>query len=74
MNTYKQQSAVIDFIKTAQNNGINNITAALSVKHELIVSNQVRQIRKIKDYLAVGFDELGNKVVLTKNLQVLQLG
>jgi hypothetical protein len=73
MVTAKEYSAIIDFVKTAQNNGISNITAALSAKHELVITNKVSQIRKVKDYLAVGFDELGNKVVLTKNLQVLQL-
>ena len=73
MNTAKQHSAIIDFINTARSNGITSITAALPATHELVTANQVRQIRAIKAHLAVGFDELGNKVVLTKSLQVLQL-
>jgi hypothetical protein len=65
--------AIIDFVKIAQTNGISNITAALPRTHELVISNQVRQIRKIKDVLAVGFDELNNKIVLTVDCKVLQL-
>ena len=65
-------SLLLDFIKTAQGNGITNLSAYLPRNHPLILSNQVRQMRTLKDALVQGFDELGNRVVLTTDGTVLQ--
>ena len=65
-------SLVLDFIRTAQVNGITNLSAYLPRNHPLVLSNQVRQIRKLNDVIAQGFDELGNRVVLTTQGTVLQ--
>ena len=65
-------SMVLDFIRTAQVNGITNLSAYLPRNHPLVLSNQVRQIRKLNDVIAQGFDELGNRVVLTTQGTVLQ--
>jgi hypothetical protein len=67
------QTMLLDFIKTAQGNGITNLSAYLPRNHPLILSNQVRQIRKPNDALVQGFDELGNRVILTTQGTVLQL-
>ena len=64
-------SMVLDFIRTAQGNGITNLSAYVPRNHYLVTSNQVRQIRKLKNVLVQGFDELGNRVVLTKDGRVL---
>lgn len=66
------QSLIIDFIKTAQTNNITYLFAYLPFNHPLIKTNQVRQIRALKDVLASGVDELGNRVVLTTSGTVLQ--
>lgn len=65
-------SMLLDFIKTAQGNGITNLSAYLPRNHPLILSNQVRQMRTLNGELVRGFDELGNKVVLTTQGTVLQ--
>ena len=65
-------SLVLDFIRTAQVNGITNLSAYLPRNHPLVLSNQVRQIRKLNDVIVQGFDELGNRVVLTTQGTVLQ--
>jgi hypothetical protein len=65
-------SLLLDFIKTAQGNGITNLSAYLPRNHPLILSNQVRQMRTLNRELVRGFDELGNKVVLTTQGTVLQ--
>jgi hypothetical protein len=65
-------SLLLDFIKTAQGNGITNLSAYLPRNHPLILSNQVRQMRTLNGELVRGFDELGNKVVLTTQGTVLQ--
>ena len=65
-------SMVLDFIRTAQVNGITNLSAYLPRNHPLVLSNQVRQIRKLNDVIVQGFDELGNRVVLTTQGTVLQ--
>jgi hypothetical protein len=65
-------SLLLDFIKTAQSNGITNLSAYLPRNHPLILSNQVRQMRTLNGELVRGFDELGNKVVLTTQGTVLQ--
>lgn len=65
-------SQVLDFIRTAQVNGLTNLSAYLPRNHYLVTSNQVRQIRKLRDALVEGFDELGNRVVLTADGRVLQ--
>ena len=70
--TRKEQSAIVDFVLTAKGNGITNIWACLPKTHQLVVTNQVGQIRKAKDSLAEGWDELGNRVVLTTDLRVIQ--
>ena len=63
---------VLDFIRTAQVNGITNLSAYLPRNHPLVLSNQVRQIRKLNDVIVQGFDELGNRIVLTTDGRVLQ--
>ena len=65
-------SLLLDFIKTAQSNGITNLSAYLPRNHPLILSNQVRQMRTLNGELVRGFDELGNRVVLTTQGTVLQ--
>jgi len=65
-------SLLLDFIKTAQSNGITNLSAYLPRNHPLILSNRVRQMRTLNDALVQGFDELGNRVVLTTQGTVLQ--
>jgi hypothetical protein len=70
--TRKEQGAIVDFVLTAKGNGITNIWACLPKTHELVKTNQVGQIRKAKDSLAEGWDELGNRVVLTTDLRVIQ--
>ena len=65
-------SLLLDFIKTAQGNGITNLSAYLPRNHPLILSNQVRQMRTLNGELVRGFDELGNRVVLTTQGTVLQ--
>jgi hypothetical protein len=65
-------SLLLDFIKTAQGNGITNLSAYLPRNHPLIVTNQVRQMRTLNDALVQGFDELGNRVVLTTQGTVIQ--
>ena len=63
---------VLDFIRTAQVNGLTNLSAYLPRDHYLVTSNQVRQIRKLTDALVQGFDELGNRIVLTPQGTVIQ--
>ena len=63
---------LLDFIKTAQSNGITNLSAYLPRNHPLILSNQVRQMRTFNDAVVQGFDELGNRVVLTTQGTVVQ--
>jgi len=70
--TRKEQAAIVDFVATAKDNGITNIWACLPKTHRLVVTNQVGQIRKIKDAIAEGWDELGNRVRLTADLRVIQ--
>lgn len=65
-------SMVLDFIKTAQGNGITGLSAYLPRNHPLILTNQVRQMRTLNGELVRGFDELGNKVVLTTQGTILQ--
>jgi hypothetical protein len=67
-----QQRIITDFIKAAVENGACDIWAALPVNHPLVANRTTRQIRKIKDVLAVYWDELGNKVCLTTELRVIQ--
>ena len=66
------QAAILDFLAVARTNGITRLRAFLPRSHLLIVTNQVQQIRKPKDTLAEGFDELGNRVRLSRDLRVLQ--
>ena len=70
--TRQQQAAIVDFVFIAQGNGIANIWAALPRNHRLVASNVVGQIRKVKDVLAEGWDELGNRISLTADLRVIQ--
>lgn len=63
---------IVDFIQSAKDNGLINLWAYLPRDHQLIKSNKVAQIRKVNDVLAFGFDELGNRVVLTKDCKVVQ--
>jgi hypothetical protein len=66
------QAAILDFLAVARANGITRLRAFLPRSHPLIMHNQVQQIRKPKDSLAEGFDELGNRVRLSRDLRVLQ--
>jgi hypothetical protein len=52
------------FIAVARTNGLSNLWAALPASHELIKTNRVAQIRKVKGILASGVDELGNVTTL----------
>ena len=63
---------IVDFIQAAKTNGIVNLWAYLPRSHHLIKTNQVKQIRKVSDCLAMGFDELGNRVRLTPDCRVIQ--
>ena len=68
MNT----ALIIDFIQTARLNGVTNLWAHLPRTHVLIRTNQVAEIRKVKDCLAFGFDELGNRISLTTDRRIIQ--
>jgi hypothetical protein len=70
--TRQQQAAIVDFVAVAKSNGIANIWAALPRNHRLVASNAVGQIRRVKDAIAEGWDELGNRIFLTADLRVLQ--
>ncbi len=61
------------FVATAQANGMRNIWAALPAGHQLVKTNRVGQIRKVKGELASCFDELGNRTILTVDGFVKQL-
>jgi hypothetical protein len=68
----KHNCLIEDFIKTAQLNGLRNLWAFVPRTHKLVKTNQVAQIRKLKDCLACGYDELGNRVRLTTDCRVIQ--
>ncbi len=69
----KQQAAIADWIVTARSNGLRNLWAALPAGHPLMKGPQrPGQIRKAKDCIAEGWDELGNRVVLTPDLAIIQ--
>ena len=71
--TRAQQAAIVDFIATARINGIRDLRACLPTSHPMMQpSNRPNQIRKVKDAIAEGWDELGNRVRLTADLRVLQ--
>ena len=71
--TRKQQAAIADWIATARVNGLRNLWAALPTTHPLMrVSQRPGQIRVVRDAIAEGWDELGNRVVLTPDLTILQ--
>jgi hypothetical protein len=63
---------IVDFIKTAQGNGLSNLWAALPRTHKLVQTGQVGQIRKVQDYVASGIDELGNHIILTTDNRIIQ--
>jgi hypothetical protein len=63
---------IVHFIQTARLNGLTNLWAALPSSHALIRGNQVAQIRRVTDTLALGFDELGNRVSLTADRRIIQ--
>lgn len=71
--TRQQRYAAYDFIKVADTNGLRNVRAALGSSDELVRSHKVREIRVIKDAIAEGWDELGNRTILTRDLRILQL-
>jgi hypothetical protein len=68
----KNHCLIVDFVQAAQINGLVNIWANLPASHYLIKSNQVKQIRKVTDCVAMGFDDLGNRVRLTPDCRVIQ--
>jgi hypothetical protein len=70
--TSKQQAAIVDFIETARTNGICNLWACLPKTHTLVKTNRVHQIRKVKDSIAEGWDELDHRVRLTPDLRIIQ--
>ena len=70
--TRTQQAGIVDFVNTARGNGLANIWACLPKTHPLVKTNRVGQIRKAKDSIAEGWDELGNRVRLTTDLRVIQ--
>lgn len=73
----KQQRMVEDFIKVALDNGAFNIWAYLPRSHKLFQytpgKHDIRQIRVLKDELAMYKDELGNLIVLTSEGVVKQM-
>ena len=69
---FEQQVQIADFVKVAQSKGMTNLWACLPKKHPLIWNNRVNQIRKVKNALAFAFDEHGNTMRLTTDLQVVQ--
>jgi hypothetical protein len=72
MTTHQQRAMILDFIQVARGNGITQLWAALPRDHALVRANHVGQIRVVKDALARGRDELGNRVRLTPDLRVIQ--
>ena len=73
--TLKQELLIIDFIKTAKLNNAGFICAALPINHPTLKSGsgvQMKQIRKVKEYLAYYCDELGNLVYLSVSGFVVQ--
>jgi hypothetical protein len=66
-------SHIVDFIKTAQSNGMVNLWAYLPGSHKLVQSGQVGQIRKVKTHVASGIDDLGNQTILTTDNRIIQL-
>lgn len=68
----KNHCLIVDFVRAAQLNGLRNLSAHLPASHSLVKTNQVKQIRKVKDCLAAGIDELGNTVQLTTDCRVVQ--
>ncbi len=71
--TRKQQAAIADWIVTARANGLRNLWAALPTAHPLMRGPQrPGQIRVVKEHIAQGWDELGNRVVLTPDLAIIQ--
>jgi len=77
MITPKQTALIVGFVKVAKVNGASQIEAALPRNHpEMKVHTSgvhMMQIRKVKEWLAVYKDELGNLVVLTTEGIVKQL-
>lgn len=68
----RSNALIVDFLEAAMLNGIVNLWGYLPSNHYLIKTNKVAQIRKVKDCLAFGFDELGNRVRLTPDCRVIQ--
>jgi len=58
------QSLIEDFVISARKNDIHNLSAYLPRNHKLITSNMTKQIRKLKNYYAYGYDTLGNMIAL----------
>lgn len=73
MMNARQTTAALDFINTAKANRMTCVAAAFRRNHPMILANKVRQIRKVKDAIAECYDELGNRVVLTTDLRIVQL-
>ena len=70
--THTQKIAALDWLVTAEANGLQHIRVALPILHPFVKSRRVRQIRTVVDAIAEGWDELGNRVRLTPDLRVLQ--
>jgi len=70
--TAKQHMVMMDFLATAKTNSLSDLAACVPSSHSMFKTNQVRQIRVVKDAIACGWDELGNRVRLTPDLRVLQ--
>lgn len=68
----RQRGAVMSFLNTARSNGLRNLWAALPTSDDLVRTNVVSQIRRATDALALGYDELGNRVRLTPDLRIIQ--
>ena len=68
MNTFLIES----FIKGAEKNGIRNLWALLPRTHQWVKTNKVHQLRKLNNYYAYGFDELGHRIALCRDGKVRQ--
>ncbi len=62
--TSQQKALILNFLQVARSNGLQSLSAYLPARHPALGSG-IKQIRVLKDVLAVGYDELGNRICLT---------
>ncbi len=71
LSSVQQKIAILDFLTYARANSISGLSAYLPARHPAL--GGVKQIRVLKDVLAIGYDELGNRICLTLAGKVVQL-